>query len=108
MAPHRDLHKEEHKSAHKVVLSDHIHKPFGSLITQTSLRPLLEEYGSIWFIDFANKGALCFVTFKSPEAAAELIKLGTLAVAKVTLQVKSLFFQTNDQASESAICMRLQ
>ena len=48
------------------------------------------------------------MTFKSPEAAAELIKLGTLAVAKVTLQVKSLFFQTNDQASESAICMRLQ
>ncbi|KAL1500036.1 hypothetical protein AB1Y20_012713 [Prymnesium parvum] len=85
------------KSKHKVVLTAGAHKPFGSMINQSSLRPLLESYGRVWSIDFAPGGGKAFVTFKSTEAVEALVKQGSIAAGPLKLKVEIAEFPVNDQ-----------
>ena len=82
-------------SEHKVVLQDHNSKPFGSVVTQSALSPKLEVYGSVWSIDFAHDGALCFVTFKEPDAVSGLVNAGHISVANITFTAKNLTYMMN-------------
>ena len=104
--PPKEASKAMKTSLHKVVLSEHTSKPFGSVVTQSALRSLLEAYGELWSIDFAQNGTLCFVTFREKEAVAELVRQGSITVSSCKVQVKNMMYQANEPVRLAASSQR--
>ena len=104
--PPKEASKVMKTSLHKVVLSEHTSKPFGSVVTQSALRSLLEAYGELWSIDFAQNGTLCFVTFREKAAVAELVRQGSITVSSCKVQVKNMMYQANEPVRLAASSQR--
>ena len=87
-------------SKFRIVLQEPSTKAFGSLIPESALLQLLEQYGSVWAMHLSPASA--HITFRQHEAVTRLVASKTLIVNGIKIAVKELIWHANTQVHFSA------